>query len=258
MTRLALLGAAGLATLACAACVPPRAHAHRDHMERISALDCPSEQGDLELKSGGSGQQKCVYATDSGGQVTLQLVSLDNTDAQAALKPLEAQLKTQVPAAARDPETSVTAAGPGGWGAQSGDAHDGEAHGRVDLDLPGLHIHTHGDGQADVDTAGVHIHAHDGEGQGQGTAQVVVGNGVHIDAHEGGAQIRVAENGSGVRLSYFLASDTPGPNGYRMGAYEARGPSGGPIVVAEILAKDKDSDDLRHDARQLLRLNVGG
>ena len=87
MTRLALLGAAGLATLACAGCVPPRAHAHHGHMERISALDCPSEQGDLELKSGGSGQQKCVYATDSGGQVTLQLVSLDNTDAQAALKP---------------------------------------------------------------------------------------------------------------------------------------------------------------------------
>jgi hypothetical protein len=30
------------------------------------------------------------------------------------------------------------------------------------------------------------------------------------------------------------------------------------LVVATILAKDKDGDGLRHDVRALLKLNVGG
>jgi hypothetical protein len=60
-------------------------------------------------------------------------------------------------------------------------------------------------------------------------------------------------------MSYILASDTPGPHGYRMAAYEARGPSAGPLAVASILAKDHEShDELRHEVRDLLARNVGG
>jgi hypothetical protein len=43
-----------------------------------------------------------------------------------------------------------------------------------------------------------------------------------------------------------------------MAGYEARGPAGGPVVVAEVLAKSDDDDDLRHDIHALIRRNVGG
>jgi hypothetical protein len=36
-----------------------------------------------------------------------------------------------------------------------------------------------------------------------------------------------------------------------------RGPTGGPVVVAKILGKSNDDDDLRHDVRSLLKQNVG-
>ncbi len=252
MRRLASLAASGVAALACASCVPPHPRGHGEDMRRVSSLDCPSEQGDLELKSGGSGQDQCVYATDNGAKVTLSLVDLDSGSAETALRPMEASLASEVPGAAAKP-----AAGPAkrdeGAGPQSGDGED-----RVDLDLPGLHIHTRGDGHADVDAPGVHVHARDEDGHDHGSAQVSVGGGVRIDAHDGGAQIRISEDGPGVRLSYVLESDVAGPHGYRVGAYEARGPTGGPLVVAQILGKDKESDDLRHDVHQLLKLNVGG
>ena len=54
------------------------------------------------------------------------------------------------------------------------------------------------------------------------------------------------------------ASDTPGPNGYRMVAYEARGPGRGPLAVALVMAKSDDHDDASDAARSLLKHNVGG
>jgi hypothetical protein len=242
----------GLAALACASCTPPHRHAQNHDLRRVSSLECPAEQGDLALKSGGSGQARCVYATDNGAQVTLELIDLGDADADAALRPMEALLKAEIPGAADQPGPDKAA--------NHAEAHPtgGDDQDRVDLDLPGLHIHTHGDGRADVDTAGVHVHADDTGGRHTGKAEVSVGGGVRIDAHDGGAQIRIAEEGSGIRLNYVLESDAAGPHGYRVGAYEARGPSGGPLVVAQILGKDKESDDLRHDVHQLLKLNVGG
>ncbi|MGI9168967.1 MAG: hypothetical protein ACR2FH_02155, partial [Caulobacteraceae bacterium] len=62
--------------------------------------------------------------------------------------------------------------------------------------------------------------------------------------------------GSGIRRSFILASDNPGPGGYKTVGYEARGPVGGPLVVAS--AKAKSDDNLKDDMRDLLRLNVGG
>ena len=131
----------------------------------------------------------------------------------------------------------------------------------MDINLPGIHIHANGDGRADVDTAGVHVAAHDHGGSGDSAVVQVNGlgaKGVTVNAGEGGAQIHIDEGGSGVRARYILASDTAGPHGYRMAGYEARGPAGGPIVVAEILAKSDDQDDLRHDIHALIRRNVGG
>ncbi len=61
-----------------------------------------------------------------------------------------------------------------------------------------------------------------------------------------------------MRRSFILASDTPGPSGYKMVGYEARGPQTGPLVVATMMAKTDDHDELRDAVRDLLKANVGG
>src|ERR1700678_308419 len=240
LAPVALTGAA----LALAGCHPPHPHAAVP-LQAVSALDCPDTQGDLTRKSAAADGKTCVYASEAGDQVTLQIVSFSGGDAHAALAPIEDQLKTEVPAAAATP------ASPPGVSDKD----------RVDINLPGIHIHANGDGHADVDTAGVHVAAHGHGGSDDNAVLQVDGlgaKGVTVNAGEGGAQIHIEEGGSGIRARYILASDTPGPRGYRMAGYEARGPSGGPMVVAEILAKSDDQDDLRHDIHVLIRRNVGG
>ncbi len=229
----------------------------------VSSLDCPDSQGDLTRKSAAPDGKTCVYADDDGDQVTLQLVSLDGGDSRSALAPIEAELKTEVPGVGDTPKPPKPPETPG-WGDDKDSAAKAKAHGdtdRVDIDLPGIHIHSSGDGHANIDTAGVHVHANDGGDHGQGHADVRIGDGrdgVTVNAGEGGAQVRVDEGGSGIRARYILSSDKPGPHGYKLAAYEARGPSGGPIAVAVLLSKSDDHDALRDDIRELLKRNVGG
>ena len=246
----AIAGLAG-AALALAACHPPHPHA-AGPLRTISALDCPDTQGDLTRKSAAADGKSCVYATESGDQVTLQVVGLNGGDARAALAPIEAQFKSEIPAATT---ASASAKGAGGQGSAGGSDRD-----QVDIDLPGIHVHAHGGGGADVEAPGVHVHSAD---HGDGDNAVVQvdglgGKGVTVNADEGGAQIRVDEGGSGIRAHYVLTGDAPGPHGYRMAGYEARGPAAGPIVVAELLARSDDEDDLRHDIHALIRRNIGG
>jgi len=231
--------------LALSACSPPHRHAAAP-LRTVSTLICPDTQGDLTRKSAAADGKTCVYGTSAGDQVTLQLISLDGGDARAALDPIETQLKTEVPAA-------VVA------GASAAGDTDKD---RVDINLPGIHIHANGDGHADVDANGVHVGGHDHDGDSDDRADIQVNGlgskGVTVNADKGGAQIHVDEGGSGVRVHYILASETPGPHGYRMAGYEARGPAGGPIVVAQVLAKSDHQDDLSHDIHALVSRNVGG
>jgi Cu/Zn superoxide dismutase len=245
------LAALSAAAMSLAACNPPHPH-WQDHwhgdsaLKTISSLDCPDRQGELTRKSAAADGKSCVYASDAGAQVTLQLISLDGQDTKTALAPLEASLQAELPTRPAGSTAVATSA--------SGDNE------RVNIDLPGIHIHANGDGRANIDASGVNINA-DGRGAHVETSQGPTGSakGVTIDANNGGAQIRVNENGDGVHMSYILASDTPGPHGYRMAAYEARGPSAGPLAVASILAKDHEGhDELRHEVRDLLARNVGG
>ena len=231
MIRFAIAAAGvGVAALTLAACTPPHPRHHTEAaLKTIAALDCPATQGDLTRKSAAADGKSCLYGDDQGGQVTLQLIDLAGQDPAAALAPLEAQLKAEMPAAAAAKA-----------GAPPTDKD------RVDIDLPGIHIHANGNDDATVQVAG---------GAG-GNAVAVAKPGVSVFAHDNGAEVRVNEPGSGVRRSFILASDTPGPSGYKTVGYEARGPVGGPLVVAS--AKAKSDDDLKDDMRDLLRLNVGG
>ena len=239
-----VLAGVGASALALAACTPPHPHHHADAMlKTISTLDCPDSQGDLTRKSQSADGKTCVYANDSGADVTLQLVALNGQDAKTALAPLEAQLKSELPPSA-DTKADTKADG-------------GGDNGRVDIDLPGIHIHANGkNDDAKIDVGG-------GTNKlviknGQSITTTTSGPGISIDAHDKNAQISINESGSGVRVSYILASDNPGPNGYKVIGYEARGPSAGPIAVVSVKSKSDDADDLRDDARDLLRLNVGG
>ena len=249
MRRLILLaGAAGVA-LMLAACEPP--HPHREAatpLKVVARLDCPDSEGDLNLKSQTGDGKSCDYADSAGAQVNLQLISLASSDSGAALAPLEADLKSELPGGPIN--AASAAAGPA-------------AKDRVDIDLPGVHIHANGDAGATVDAAGVKVNANDAgahvEAHEANSSKSDGGPaGVTINAGDNGAEIRVNEPGAGVRSSFLLASDSPGPHGYKFVGYEARGPRGGPLVVASVKAKDEDHDDLRHDMRALLHRNVGG
>ncbi len=238
------------AVLAClAGCSPPHPHGHEGGaLKSVSGLDCPAEQGDLKLASGASGAGPCVYGDDAGDKITLTLVALNGQTPKLALAPFQVAAQAELPAMAPSA---------GGATASSTGANDGAGDGeKVDLDLPGIHIHANGSGKAQVNAMGVHVNADDKD-----HATVTGGFGgdhVQVNANEGGARIDVQESGSGVRSIFLLASDKPGPNGWRSAGYQARGPESGPLVVASILSKQDHDEDLRHDVKRLLERNVGG
>jgi hypothetical protein len=229
------LGVLGVSALALAACDPPRPrhdhgwghHDSHEALKVITRLDCPDEQGDLTRKAAAADGKSCDYAGEDGAVVSLQLAALNGNDAGPVLDPLGDQLRAELPTLPATPT-------PPGSGKSGKDD-------KVDIDLPGVHIHADGD-KASVDAGGDSGHG-----------------GVRVNADDHGAEVHIEDqNGPGVRKMMILTSDTPGPHGYQVVAYEARGPVGGPIVVATVKAKDHDHDDLMRDVRDLVRHNVGG
>jgi len=233
MNRIALL-AAGCAALALAACDHPDAARQRAEaqLKAVSKLDCPAAQGELTRVSAAADGQSCVYSAE-GAEVTLRIVPLAGGDAASALAPLETELKALLPPKA--PTTpSATSSGPDG---------EGES---VNIHLPG-----------------VSIEANDSN------ARVKVAGGVNIDADDDRAEVRVMRDGEddtgrrhrddGVQATFILASDDS-TSAWKVAGYEARGPRGGPLVVATVKAKARDHDghDLFDDMKALIRHNVGG
>lgn len=242
MNRIALL-AAGCAVLALAACDHPDAARQREAraLKVISKLDCPQTQGRLKRVSLAPDGLSCGYGAD-GVEVTLKLVRLEGGDAAKALSPIEAELRTLMPA----PKPSET------------DAAKAEADGEedVDINLPGVSIRTSG-GSANVSVGGA--------------------DGPQINADDDGAEIRVQRNvtidgkkvesetrrrrhrDDSVYARFILASDKP-TGDWAVVGYQARGPKGGPLVVATVKARrgKHSDDDTFSDIDALVRHNVGG
>jgi hypothetical protein len=65
------------------------------------------------------------------------------------------------------------------------------------------------------------------------------------------------DSGEGIRRSLIIASEKPGPEGYRLVGYEARGPVGGPLVVATIKGKAKHERQVFKELKALVSLNSG-
>ncbi len=224
---MALMALAAPAALTLGGCLR---HFHHHPYATLTALTCPQSAGDLARKSAAADGKSCAYVGPGGDTVTLQLLALNGGNVDAALQPIETSLRAEQPAAGKP-----VAGAPG--------------HGRVDIDLPGIHIHASG-----KDDSGSNSNVRIGSSAASNTAG---GGGVDVEAQDNGAQIRIDDNRRGVRRDLLLASDSPGPNGYKVAGYSARGPQSGPLVVATILAKDGDHDRLEEDIHALMAANLG-
>ncbi|TCS15023.1 hypothetical protein [Caulobacter sp. BK020] len=277
MRHLLLLAATSL--IALTACSPKVEVAHKDRkphgkhepLRAITRLDCPDRQGELTRVSAAADGQACVYAGQNA-EVTLKLVALNGGDAEAALAPIETELKALMPAVKSPPPSPPTSGKPRGDSAK--------------ISLPGIRIDAHDKG-ADIKIGGLTINANDDTAEVKVAKNVTVRDGgttrtvserasggnanvsvkssddeegdVDIHATDEGAQIRQRRRGDGVRATLILASDKAA-SGYRVVGYEARGPKGGPLAVAVVKAKGRDGSDhdIFEDMKTLVRHNVGG
>ena len=239
----------------------------------VQTLQCPETMGSLTRKGSASdGGSVCTYAGPRGSEVSLHLVKLDGADPAAALKAFEDRLSAAMPQAvaqlrAAAAEDAAAAGQPAAAAeaetAPAGDRATVRAPGvdiRAEGDdatvrLPGLHIESRGD-QASVRIGGFHIDAtEDGSTVDiEGSAE---GDNVSVQANQDAAEIRTSAGGGTTRASWVLTDNRPSEAGWRLVGYEARGPAGGPIVVATVRARDRDRGRVFEDAKDLVTLNVG-
>ncbi|HYG25387.1 MAG TPA: hypothetical protein VD906_00615 [Caulobacteraceae bacterium] len=244
MNRLLLL--AGIGVLGLAACGPEvrktdaAEEAAPAALRTISKLDCPQAQGELQLVSAAPDGRSCAYKA-AGAEVNLRLVAL-NGEPSAVLAPIEAELKGIVP----PPVKAATPATP------AAPAEGNEEGGKAEINFPGLQIKADDSG-ANIRIGNIRIDADE-----QGGAEVKVGGETTVNANDGGAEIRTGTTSGEVRSTYILASESA-PNGYHVAGYEARGPKGGPIVVATVKAREEDRSqhDLFDDLKDLVERQVG-
>ncbi len=243
MKTLALV-AAGISTLALAACVrPPAGGGHHKALKPISRLNCPASQGGFERATVGSDGKTCTYTGPDGAQLQLNLVSYAG-EPDSVLDPIEAQMNTLLPPAS----TPVRPVPPAPPGSSAPGSHD-----NVDINLPGISIHA-GDKDAKVNVGGVHIDADDqnnsvkinGGGRGPG------GRGQFtVDANDDGAVVRSRAFGPNIEQSLIRVSKIPGPGGWRTLAYDAVGPKGGPLVVGYLRSRTDNHDVVFDDVKAL-------
>ncbi|NBB52744.1 methyltransferase type 11 [Rhizobium sp. CRIBSB] len=212
----------------------------------VDALQCPQAMGVLTRKGSAlNGGTTCTYVGPRGSEVSLHLIRLEGS-VDAVLKTYEDQLGRDLPAAAQatdlpKPVTPPPPPPPAG----SGD--------HAEVRLPGLEVDARGD-KANVRIGPISIHADD-----TNATVDVSGDGetVNIQAHDDGAEIRTRTEGAATRTSWILTDSRGSAAGWRVVGYEARGPEGGPIVLATVRTKDRDEDSIFDAARDLVTLNVG-
>jgi hypothetical protein len=239
--------ALGAAAVSVAACVPPRPH--RDPLKPLARLDCPQDHGNFHLSGAAADGRSCDYAGSDGSKVQVKLVSFSG-DADSVLAPVEAQMKTLLPA-----PPAVPASNPPPSSASPGKDKDRD---NVNIDLPGISIHAD-DKNANVHVGGVHIDA-DGENN---SAHITGGHGGRgqftVDANDNGAVVRARSfGGPNIEESWIWASKTPGPDGWRSVGYEALGPKSGPLVVASFQSKTDEHDNVFEDVKGLARRAARG
>ena len=216
-------------------------------MHTVDRLTCPDTVGTLTRTGEAADGQSCSYAGAQSEDVKLLLTPLDGQTADVRLATLDNGLKAEAPGAAAD------GVGDGHGVSVSSSTDRDQAH----IDLPGFHLNA-SDGKASIRMPGVSIDA-DGDNAKVATGLAGV-RGATVNAHDGGAEIRAGGVGvNGADVTYLLASDTPGPSGYRVVGYVAKGPVNGPLVIGEFrIRQHEGNDNGDHGVGRLVDLNVHG
>ncbi len=233
-------------------------------------LDCPQTEGKLTRQSSAPDGQSCTYRGDDNTEITLMRTALSGRSASEAIKSVETELASAVPAHQSGGASDAEKGQVKNWDDENGShaAHaEAHEHDRANIDLPGIHIHAdghsgpnNGDDKVQIRLPGVSIDANDG-GARISTSLAGVKNAV-IDANDSGAEIRADTTDAGnTERTWLLASDQPGPDGYHMVGYMARGPNGGPLVIAKIRSKEIHEHHFDHglgfeDIKHLIALNL--
>lgn len=256
----------------------------------VDALQCPQTMGSLTRK--GSAQANgtvCTYVGPKGTEVSLHLVALDNETPTDALKAFEARLSGDLPAAvarlkaSAEAETArIQAADVASAAADTASADADQAAVQADgagasadrasvrgpgmaidangddatVSLPGMRIETKGD-QASVRIGGFHIDANDSTGSARVRGTGGHGESVSVNAQDDAAEIRTSAGGEATRTTWVLTDNRDSESGWRLVGYEARGPIGGPLVVATVRSRDSNRGRAFNDAKALVTLNVG-
>jgi hypothetical protein len=233
-----------VSALTLAACVPPGVHQPRlgAALKPVSRLNCPDSQGELTRTSASPDGQSCAYQSGSETVVQMKLVKVSG-DPDATLSPIESDLRklATFDAAAPPASDAPIEAQPG-------------AHSNVNINLPGIQIHA-SDQKANIRVAGIHVDADDRTNSAhiQGGHALMGGRGnFSIDANNSGAIIRSRSIGPNVNQALILASEHPGPEGWRAVGYEAQGPRSGPLVVAIVQSRSGEHDRLFQDVKALV------
>ncbi len=260
----------------------------------IDALQCPDTIGSLTRKgSAQDGGRVCTYGGPRGAEVSLHLVSVDDESPDKVLQAFEDQLAAAMPETAAqmgndqaeadaqramadaeradaDARAAADDADAAARDAAEASAQAGDRTGdRASVRMPGLSVEAQGE-KAEVRMPGMTVDA-DGDkarvriggfsiDANEGSQAVAISSSdesVSVQAHDNAAEIRTRAPGSATRVTYILTDNTASAAGWRLVGYEARGPQGGPIVVATVRAKDRDNDGVFDDAKDLVTLNVG-
>lgn len=221
----------------------------------ISALQCPTDQGPLVRRGSASDEGRtCVYTGPRGAEVKLHLVALNGTPPSEALQRFEDEV---IPEGTKSARTSAT------YSETTGNEDEASAQvtmpglkveskgDRSTVRLPGMKIETDGD-RSNIRIGGLVIHADD---QGSQISHSSRADQTTTITTSASSDRRGASDT--VRANLMHVAPRANADGWRVVGYEARGPAGGPIVVATFRLRDRDSGDVLEAAKALVSLNVG-
>ncbi|WP_417231540.1 methyltransferase type 11 [Brevundimonas sp.] len=245
----------------------------------VDALQCPQTMGSLTRKgTAHAGGSVCTYVGAKGAEVSLHLIQLDGTSVDSVLEAFQTRLSQEMPLTiarlrAAEETAAAEAARADGDAAQAdaeaARADAAAAEESTTVQMPGVHIETHGD-NADVKLPGINIQSHGDRSHvrigginiqsSDGSGQVNIQSGedrVSIQSHADSTEVRTSTGGDATRITWVLNDPEASESGWRLVGYEARGPRGGPIVVATVRSRDSERGRVFADARDLVTLNVG-
>lgn len=267
-------------------------HDAKGVLKVVEALQCPQTLGSLTRKgSASAGGTVCTYVGPKGAEVSLHLVPLDGATPADVLKAFEQRLSGDLPRAVSALQAAADAAeadaataereaavaereaaaaeraadqATADHAASGGDRASVRAPGvAIDADgedatvrLPGLRIETRGD-KASVRIGGFHIDADNSDGSARVSGSDGNGDNVSINARNDAAEIRAEAGGDATRTSWILTDNRTSESGWRVVGYEARGPVGGPLVIATVRSRDRNRERAFEDAKALVALNAG-